>query len=462
MRKKLLILLCCIITPTFADMVPVSIPSTLKNNVSFTVLNAKSGSMIASYNATTPRLVASNMKLLTTWIALDKLHSDFTWQTKLYYYGTVKKGVLTGQVYVKGGGDPTFSRDDLYSLLSNLKKVGIKKINGDIVVDENIFNTLPTYSMLKPEKYDSDTVVPHGFMVDGDIAKFTLNIQKDTVDFDSNLNENLVINKLVVNHKLSNCDNLYSRVIVSKSNDQVVLNGSVPPQCDGRTIEYNLYTHEAYLDQVFSNVMEQLNIDYDQLDDVNVKNSMPLHAKLIVSHTSKPLSDVLYEMNHFSVNLFAETILLTIGAYTTKNDDTYNDAKKVYYIFMDDHDLKNPKFKLENGAGLSRTEYLTTDTLAQILFSIQHSKYDVEFEKTLPSPNGSGTLESKFTEFGSRLICKTGTLNDVKSYAGYFYNKSGQKFIIVFTVNGLERNSNKFNIFDQYVTDNFAYLDKLH
>lgn len=461
MKKQILVLFFFVVNSVFASSTAVDIPSSIKNNVSFTILKAKSGNVVASFNGNTPRLVASNMKLVTTYIALEQLKSNFTWHTRLYYSGTIHKGVLNGQVYIKGGGDPTFTKTDLYNLLSQLQKLKIKSINGDVVVDENIFNSLPTYSMLKEEPYDSDTILPHGFMVDGDSSNFTLNIQNSKVIISSNLNGDDIVNKLTVNSKLTTCTDIYSKIKINLGTQKVVLSGEISPVCDGKNLEYSLFKHEKYLDLSIEEALDKLGIDYNQIDVVNVPGSVPQHITLITDHASSTLDTILYTMNHYSVNLMAESIFLSIGAYTTKNVDTYHDAKAAYADFMNEHELSNSPFKLENGAGLSRTEYLTTNGLASMLLDVDNSSLKQPFEITLPSPVSVGTLEGKFVSFGNRLQCKTGTLNDVKSYAGFFHSKTGQKYIVVFTVNGLEKNSNDFVLFDQYFAKNLMLLDKL-
>lgn len=467
MRKRIIpqitytLIILFISSYTFANNILILPPAQLKNKVSITILKAGSGDEVTDYKGDTPRLVASNMKLVTTLVALNKLGPNFSWHTKMYYNGIIHKGVLSGQIYIKGGGDPTFSKDDLYNMLAQLKKIGIKSIHGDVVIDENIFKTLPTYSMLEVEPYDSDTIIPHGFMVDGDATKFTLNVKDATVDIDSNLQESDIVNKLTLNNKSRSCEAIYKKIQINKNQDKVTLRGNISPECDGKALEYAIFKHEEYLDLTIADIMDKLGISYNQVDDINIPGAIPSQVKLIVDHASAPLNTVLFAMNHYSINLIAESILLSLGAYTTKNIDTYQDAKTVYYNFMNEYELNNSSLKLENGAGVSRTEYLTTNNLAEMLLDVDNSPLKDQFQVTLPSPDSVGTLSNKFTGFGGRLQCKTGTLNDVKSYAGYFHSESGQKYIVVFTANSLKKDNKDFAVFDKYVARNLVALDKL-
>lgn len=148
-------------------------------------------------------------------------------------------------------------------------------------------------------------------------------------------------------------------------------------------------------------------------------------------------------MNRYSINISAETILLSLGAYLTANKDSYLDATQIYLDYMQENDLINPMFKLENGAGLSRTEYMTAGAMAHLLFLANNSKVQASFEKTLPRASQDGTLKWKFRQFGKRVQFKTGTLNDTSSYSGYFYAKNGRKYIIVAIANNIDTNNNQ-------------------
>ena len=109
--------------------------------------------VVDTHTGSTPRLShqaqvqvnpASLMKLATTTAALDILGPAFVWRTPVYLDGTVRDGVLQGNVYIKGSGDPRLVVERLWLLMRRIQGLGIQKIQGDIVPVSYTHLTLPT------------------------------------------------------------------------------------------------------------------------------------------------------------------------------------------------------------------------------------------------------------------------------------------------------------------------------
>ena len=427
------------------------------------MVNTENRQVVYSYHPDVPRLVASNMKLLTTWVALQILHPDFRWHTKLFYTGQIVDHVLHGDVYIQGGGDPTFDEQALYELVSSLKYMSVDEVEGNVIIDQHIFNSKPTYSMLEVEKYDSDTILPSGFMVNGDAAEFTLYIKPHNVMITHNLYGYTVNNQLKIDDQQATCSNVYKNVQVNLHGDNVLFTGNISAKCDGKVLAYSMLNHEAYSTIALTNMFHTLNIKLDGgYDYVNGKNTIPLSATLAIDHSSNSLAQIIYTMNHDSVNLIAESLLLSLGAYTSTNIDTYQQSKAIMNNYIKKMQWDNDKFKLENGAGLSRSEYLTANALGQLLWRAGESPLQAVFQASLPMGGEEGTLHNKFIDFGDRVQLKTGTLKDTKSFAGYFYAKNGVKYIVVMTVNLLnyKNGSDESDRFNSYTYQLLSALDQ--
>ena len=110
------------------------------------------GDTIVSINSDRLLMPASNMKLVTTGLALHVLGKDFRYRTELVYSGEITGGVLKGNLYIKGGGDPTLASDDPAAMRQEelfeewtkiLKDNGIHSIEGYIVGDDRYFSSMP-------------------------------------------------------------------------------------------------------------------------------------------------------------------------------------------------------------------------------------------------------------------------------------------------------------------------------
>lgn len=96
------------------------------------------------HNATVPLNPASTIKLLTTYAALDVLGPAHTWQTELYALGPVTDGVLQGDLLLKGSGDPFLVEDQLRNMLKALRRTGIERIEGNLILDGSFFDASVT------------------------------------------------------------------------------------------------------------------------------------------------------------------------------------------------------------------------------------------------------------------------------------------------------------------------------
>ena len=102
-----------------------------------------SGQVYATHRAQAPVNPASVMKLVTTYAALDLLGPAHTWTTPVYTDGVLKDGVLQGNLYLQGGGDPKLVTERLWLLMRRIQGLGIRRIAGDIVLDRRAFQLPP-------------------------------------------------------------------------------------------------------------------------------------------------------------------------------------------------------------------------------------------------------------------------------------------------------------------------------
>lgn len=435
-------LACCLLLNASFGL-NVTIPDTLKSNLSVSIIDADTADPIYSYYATTPRLVASNVKLFTTIFGLTYLGPDFHWHTQLKYDGNIRNHTLYGNVYIQGGGDPTLDNAAIYEIIAHLKQLGVNTITGDVILDSSLFNNQPTYSMLQTNQYDADKIPPSGLIINGNRANFTIHVNASAVNISHSLYNIKVINQLKLDSAATSCD-MDDTVSINFRDNVATLSGSVSQLCDNVSTSFTLLSNFNYNKMVMTQVLKDFNI---KIDGNLENNRTPKTAKLIYDHSSQALAHIIYDMNKTSNNLYAETVISTVGAYKTANEQTFNNGAKLYYKFLQNNNLLNTKFKLENGAGLSRYEFFTAEEVAHLLYMVNDSPImGPILEASLPIAAHEGSLQKKFTAFPGRFMAKTGTLNDTRAYSGYFYSKSGNKYIAVFIANNLVNQEQKMHM----------------
>jgi D-alanyl-D-alanine carboxypeptidase/D-alanyl-D-alanine-endopeptidase (penicillin-binding protein 4) len=170
---------------------------------------------------------------------------------------------------------------------------------------------------------------------------------------------------------------------------------------------------------------------------------VPKDARLLYTHDSLTLAEVIRLVNKFSSNVMARHLLLTLAAEKAGRPATAAAGRRVIEEFLDSRGIRIPQLVIENGSGLSRDERITAEGLADVLEAAWRSPYEAEFAASLPLSAVDGTLRRRFggPEMEGRLRMKTGSLQDVSALAGYVSAASGRTYVAVIILNhpGAER-----------------------
>ena len=119
-------------------------------DVGYHLFRLTDGQVVDTYDADTPRIPASTTKLITALAALEILGGDYRFQTRLLASGKVHESALHGDLYLVGGGDPTLSTNDLQGFVDALKAAGIARVNGQFVFDESFLTTAQEINPKQP------------------------------------------------------------------------------------------------------------------------------------------------------------------------------------------------------------------------------------------------------------------------------------------------------------------------
>lgn len=423
-----------------AANLPASVVDALKrakiplSSVAIVVQETNSRHAILNINATRAMNPASTMKLLTTFSALEILSPAYRWKTEAYLDGKLENEVLQGNLVFKGYGDPKLTVDQFWMWLRELRQRGLREIRGDIVLDKSFFETMKYDSA----EFDNDpsrayNVGPNALLLNFNALHLHLipNGNVTTALLEPELADYSVKNNITTSSKLP-CggeDAYKSRL----EGHYILLEGSIPNDC-GETDDYfSLLPHDEYFFAVFSALWKELGGTIQGKLGIG---SAPTSQAAFATHTSQPVSEVIRDINKFSNNSMARQLFLTLGATDANPANTIR-STAVIQQWLDTAHLDFPELVLENGAGLSRKERISAVHLAELLQHAAHSRYAAELESSLPILGVDGTVKKRFkdSEISGYAHLKTGSLEAVKSIAGYVKGHSGKQFIMVFIVN---------------------------
>lgn len=385
----------------------------------FVVYDPKTKKVISSYNESSPLVPASTTKLLTTETALNLLGENYRWMTQLEYAGTVdENGTLNGNLYVVGSGDPSLGtnkagagsyRDIISDFIGGLSREGIRKVNGDIIIQTALFKG--NIAML-PENVvwleNNNYYLPAG-----------------TTRAINPANEKLIVKK-------SGFSTEKKFFYVSPYAHQMVF----AEKYDGDgVLTTKLPDAPAYLANSFRTTLVKSGIPVTGKVVAKMTDPAPENRKMISAYKSPTLGDIVYYTNQHSDNSLAEALLRTVG-FQKLGDQTSESGR----IVVTDH-LKNAGFDMMgltymDGSGLSRSNNVTPISQVKFLTSLMDEKYYRSYLTSLPIGGQSGTLKRMFLGTGNgQVFAKTGTLNKVKTLAGYLKTNSGKTLVFSLMVN---------------------------
>jgi D-alanyl-D-alanine carboxypeptidase/D-alanyl-D-alanine-endopeptidase (penicillin-binding protein 4) len=422
------------------------------------------GKSIASWNPDMPLLTASTMKTITTGVALNLLGADFRFSTKIGYSGEIRNGVLYGDLYIVGGGDPTLGSSDTLAIpVENLflqwrdaiAAAGIRRINGHIVADDRFFEP-----EIVPESWSWSNLGPaYGSGVSG--LSFYENLQKFKFIPGINPGDRVSLmgvypeipgmeyrNELTTGDVKSGNRSSYYISDLAKISQ---IKGTLAAGSDSISITFsNKFPHLSCAWEFRQYLLKSGIISDSKIKDAREFNSLQPYQLTIVAETLSPaLSSIVNVTNRISNNFYAETLLKMIGKRAT-GVGSYDSARVALRRELDGMGIKKRGFAQSDGSGLSRQNYVSARFFCNYFSKMRESSSFTTFFNSLPQPGGPGTLKSilanEQNEKKTRIHAKSGSLGNVRCYAGYVERDNGELIYFAILANNFSARTAQMQI----------------
>jgi len=408
--------------------------------VTVVVRDALGGGSLVEMNAATPRTPASVLKIVPTFAALDILGPAYTWKTRAWADGPIVHGVLQGNLYLQGGGDPLMTIERWWRFVSNLRQTGLKTVEGDVVIDDTLFAPLDG----KPGDFDGRpyrtyNALPNALLVNLQSSEITVRPSDDGQAID------VAVDPFPANLQVENrirpvdarCAGRNRNFRISHPAGEPLkleVTGTVSVNCQPQTLRQVIMGPAEFAYGTFRQLWEQQG---GVIEGGMRRAATPKDAHELLSLESLTLAEIIRVTNKFSSNVMARTLVLTLGAEKGAVPATVASGEKVITDWLKARGMNFPELVLDNGSGLSRDARISGGSLATVLQSAWKSRFAPEFLATLPLGGLDGTLRKRFGRLKdpSRIRMKTGTLNGASSIAGYVTGDSGRTYVVVIMVN---------------------------
>lgn len=404
------------------------------------VADAQTGKPVYEHHSDVGLAPASTQKLFTSAAAFELLGPGYRYQTKLGYTGQIQQGgILNGDLYVLGSGDPTLGSwrwnetcDTvvLRKFVDAVKQAGITRINGVVTTNESLF---------------SRQAIPDGWIWQ-DIGNYygagacILNWKENQYDLHlrsgSNVGDSVAIletqeakeGKQFINELSSAAkgsgDNAY--IYLSPSGERYPLvkgtipvnersfsiSGAMNDPVTAAILDLALWLEGASIHAKLHSLGRRAlyNADKKELDKI----------KVFYTHVSPPLDSINYWFLRRSVNLYGEALVKTL-ALEKEGYGSTEDGVELLRNFWQQQGIDKAAIHIMDGSGLSPQNRVTTRSLVQVLQYARTRPWYASFYKSLPEYNG--------------MKMKSGSIGGARAFAGYHTARNGKAYCYAIIVN---------------------------
>jgi serine-type D-Ala-D-Ala carboxypeptidase/endopeptidase (penicillin-binding protein 4) len=432
-----------------------------RDAVSFLVVDAQGrAAPRLSHRAQVPMNPASVMKLVTTYAALDLLGPAYQWTTPVFVDGPVVNGVLQGNLYIQGQGDPKLVLERLWLLLRRVQGLGIKTIAGDVVLDRTALDV----PEVDPSKFDGEPLRPYNAAPDALLINFKSVVMTFTPDRSANVAQVQYDPPLAgvslpatVPLGQGDCGN-YRGLLKADFTDasRIRFLGSYPSSCGEKTWPVAYVDPKTYAPRAVLGVWQAMGGKLIGSARYGTVPPTVAVGKPAFVSASEPLAEVIRDINKYSNNVMAQMVFLTLGRGEAAPVLAANDAnveppptasgasaalamgsfaasRTAVQRWWRERLPADEMPALDNGSGLSRQERISASGLGHLLQSAYLSPVMSELMSSLPISGVDGTLRRVKGNVDAHM--KTGSLSNVVARAGYVLADSGKRYVVVALIN---------------------------
>lgn len=407
------------------------------SSIGIHVVRLSDGEELGAHNAKKSLATASVLKLLSTATALVQKGADFRYETPVSYTGELQKGILDGDIIIEGVGDPTFNskyfanKDAVAELVEIIKDKGIKRINGDILLDESAFEGIVPNTWIWEDIANYYGATVHPLNYNDNLFELTFKTEKAgslAKVIAISPKQELTIKSEVVASTI-NSDRAY--VFGAPFGKERIVRGTLPQNRKSFTVKGALANPAIAFGKEVKQKLQKhgVFVKGEVRSTVGGQEKMQLGAIL-----SPKLKDIIKETNYNSINLYAEAMLYLVeGCKTTAREDLL----KALVAYWKNKDLDIEGLYLHDGSGLSHFNAANPSFFTALLRHLFKSSNGNTFKESLPISGKSGTLKylGEGTPLSGKIYGKSGSMQQVCCYVGYLTTQSGEEVAFAVMLN---------------------------
>jgi serine-type D-Ala-D-Ala carboxypeptidase/endopeptidase (penicillin-binding protein 4) len=400
-------------------------------SVGVLVVELATGHTVFEHRADRTFVPASNQKLFVAYAVLDLLGTAYHFSTPVYRVGPVQDGVLSGDLYLVGRGDPGLNSSGLYELAAGVRAQGIRHIAGDLVVDDSYFS-LPAF------QYVGGPAAKVYYTPNG-----ALSLNYNTVQFrveGAGEGQPAAISVDPPGRFVQ-----FAGRVLTRGATDVAISRSVQREANHFFLSGSVAAGETefFVRAITSPTRYTVDTFQAALADVGVEvsgqvrsGSLPSDAVELLEQPSAPLAEIVFDMDKHSNNFLGDQLVLLLGAQKYGAPATWLKGAQRLQEYLTGLGLKDTV--VSDGSGLSGENRTSPQDLISVLRGAAAKPFWPEFLGSLPIAGRDGTIHDRM--FGSdvlgRVRAKTGTVTGVSTLSGYVFRDDGRTLAFAILING--------------------------
>ncbi|MGJ7906037.1 D-alanyl-D-alanine carboxypeptidase/D-alanyl-D-alanine endopeptidase [Actinopolyspora sp. H202] len=389
---------------------------------------------------------ASNAKLFTAAAALEALGPDFRFDTRVLATGEQQAGVLSGDLYLRGGGDPTMSAGDYRALADRVAESGVRVVRGDVLADDSYFD---------------DRALANGWMAVDEPYYYAAPISALTVAPNSDYDAGTVLVRLrptrpgepvrvstrpateaveIVNRARTLAADATGGFSVRRAHgtDRVIVSGGISAGSGtGRALS-TVADPTTYALDVFRHALRERGVTFQGSGE----DETPDRARVMAEHRSMPLRRLLVPFLKLSNNGHAETLVKTMGR-VLRGEGSWRAGLEVLRSRLDELGIDPANYRLADGSGLSTLNAVSPAQLTELLDAVRDRPWFEAWKRALPLAGApdrmtGGTLGGRMrgTAAEGNVSAKTGSMTGVTALSGYVRTRTERPLVFSVVFNG--------------------------
>ena len=427
-------------------------------SVGVALADASNGRLLAHHHGGKSLIPASNLKLLTTATALSVLGADYRFETEIAYSGYVDaQGILQGDLYIVGGGDPTLGSPDMadtpswQQLLERfrlaIQQAGIRSVSGRVVADDLIFSSAANgshWQWLDMGNYYGCGAFGLNLHDNLYYLRFRQQSSLGAIPPVSAIEPNipgLQFHNEVESAARGSGDNAY--IYGAPYSYQRFLRGTIPVGSGLFTIKGSIPDPPLFAAQQLQAELERVGIVCSRPPASlrHLPRAEQQRARTnLYTHRSPSLAAIAKRTNEESVNLYAEVLLRAIG-WAKQGEGSATAGLEAVYAYWQEQGVPTAGVQLYDGSGMAPRNVMPAAFFCKLLSAMyQNEAVRPSFWESLPVAGRSGSLKNSLrgTAAEGRLRAKSGSLEQVRAYSGYVSRRDGQVLAFSILLNNYE------------------------